>query len=484
MKERRASGHTSLSMTITRYYLSFFMLILLCIFASAALVRGVAMLFTGGFSEFQLEASLIVRADYTKIDIQDITRYGGWVEILQGSKVIYVLGKKQDDQYDYGSKDIMGLGNQNGMLQLSANFIDSTYFYSSSMFRGKDGNTYMCLVKIPKQNVQKEFNWFFNASNPRINQARLILLTLFGVVVSFSVFFGLCVAFYSRITSKKISKPLDAIANGLSRITNGDLSVRIGFEAEQEFAQIRDAFNYMAERLQAAERDKQAMEEDKKKLIMGISHDLKTPITTVYGYAKALSDGMVTDPAKQQKHLKYICDKSQTMTKLIDDLFNYSLLEGGGYALKRRKEDFAEFLRELIANNYIDIENKGMELELDIPETAVPFLFDPEEMGRALTNIIGNSVKYNPSGTALSVRMSAADGALKVIIEDNGIGIAEDLRSAVFSEFVRGDAARPSDGGSGLGLAIARRVIEMHGGSISLESGEGKGSRFVITLPY
>jgi signal transduction histidine kinase len=255
------------------------------------------------------------------------------------------------------------------------------------------------------------------------------------------------------------------------------------FQAEKEFADIRDALNYMAGRLQTAEAEKSEMEDNRKKLIMGISHDLKTPITTVYGYAKALSDGIVTDPDKQKRHLIYIRDKAQTMAKLIDDLFKYSSIEGSEYALHLKEEDFAEFLRVLIAENYLEIENKGFNLELDIPEHATNCSFDRAEMHRALSNIIGNSIKYNPSGTTLFISLSEQEGKLILLIGDDGIGISGEIRGVVFNEFVRGDVARTSDGGSGLGLAIAKRIIEMHGGSIALDDSQSKGLKFIIVVP-
>ncbi len=476
---RGAGRKHSLSHTITRYYISFFALIVASVMLSATLMRGLASLLSGGFYELQLEASMVVRADYTRIDARDILRYGGWVEILRDGQVVYVIGDKRDDADKY---DIARGLNGSEFMQLSANFLDDAYFYSTTLFRGRDGNQYLCLVKIPRENVQNQLSWFFSVLNPRMGAARVMLLVLLGVVVSFLALFALCVSFYSRITAKKIAAPLERIAEGLGRITAGDLTVRLHFEAEREFAQIRDAFNDLAARLQTAEREKTAMEEEKKRLFMGISHDLKTPVTTVYGYAKALSDGMVTDPERQQRHLNYIRDKAQTMTKLIDDLFHYSALEGG-YELRCADGDFAEFLRELIAENYLEIENHGLILDADIPESAVPVRFDAAQMGRAITNMLGNAVKYNPAGTTLTVRLTASPQGVTLIIADDGVGIAPEIRDAVFDEFVRGEAARPSDGGSGLGLAIARRIVQMHGGTMRLEETGGTGSRFVITLP-
>ena len=471
----------SLKNTITRYYVGFFVFIIASMFLSAALVRGFATLLGGGFFDTRLEAATVVRRDYTRINADDILRCGGWVEILRDGKVVYVIGTKGDDVTLYDTQT-WGLSSGENLMQLSANFLDNTYFYSTSLFRGHDGNSYLCLVKIPRQNVERQLNWYFSVLNPRMSAGRVVGSILLGVVGCFLALFLLCVFFYSRLTTRKIAAPLDQIADGLNRVTHGDLSVRLDFDAEREFAQIRDAFNTLAQRLQSAEREKAAMEQEKKRLLMGISHDLKTPVTTVYGYAKALSDGMVTDPQRQQRHLQYIRDKAQTMTKLIDDLFQYSALEGGGLRLRCADGDFAEFVREIIAENYLEIENHGVMLEADIPEANVPLHFDAAQMGRALANVLGNALKYNPAGTTLTVRLTDGEDAVTLHIADDGVGIATAIRDTLFDEFIRGDAERPSDGGSGLGLAIARRILRMHGGDITLEPAE-RGSHFVIRIP-
>lgn len=482
MRFHRWKSHRNLNTTITLYYLRFFLLIPALVIVSMCLTRGVILLFTGGTGELNIEASVIARSDFRLINIRGVQKAGGWVEILKDGKVIYVLGSKLDDVMQYPD-DMAGMDLSGKTGRFNSDFTDSNYFYSVASFEGNDSNTYTCLVKIPLKNPDGTPNRAIDTSNMTFRLEKVILLNFAVMVLIFCLLFILCIVVYGRITAKKIARPLEAIGRGLESVTAGDLSTRMDFQAEKEFADIRDAFNYMAGRLQSAEAEKSEMEENRKKMIMGISHDLKTPITTVYGYAKALSDGMVEDPEKRKRHLAYIRDKALAMSKLIDDLFRYSTMEGSEYTLNRKTEDFGEFLRELIAENYLEIENRGFSLDLDIPESPVLCPFDRSEMHRALSNILGNSLKYNPAGTTLSVKLAQTEGMLRLSIGDDGVGISEEIRGAVFEEFVRGDAARPSDGGSGLGLAIAKRIVEMHGGSIELTSAPGKGSVFMVTLP-
>jgi signal transduction histidine kinase len=473
----------NLTTTITRYYLSFFLMIPTLVMLSAGLAHSLAVRIAGSMGDIKLDAASIAQSDFSNISAADVLNAGGWVEVLKDGKVVYILGNKLDDKMEYSDADLHITSQMKFTRKLATTFSDSEYYHSTALFTDGDGEEYLCLVKIPKKNMENSISGLFNTTNPVMRFERMLLLNLVGTVVIFCMFFFMSIFIYGRITARKIARPLEAIGRGIAAITKGDLTTRMDFEAEKEFENIRDAFNYMSGRLETADREKREMEENRKRLIMGISHDLKTPITTVYGYAKALTDGIVQDPEKQQRHLVYIRDKALTMTKLIDDLFKYSSIEGSEYELHPKREDFAEFLRELIAENYLEIENKGFGLDLDIPETPVVCAFDRAEMHRALTNIIGNSIKYNAAGTTLIVTLAQEGTGIRLTMGDDGIGISDEIKSTVFNEFVRGDAARVSDGGSGLGLAIAKRIIEMHRGSISLDAGAGKGVRFVIVLP-
>ncbi len=474
--------NTSLTATITRYYMSFFLVVPLLVMISSSIAQTLAVTMFGGAEGMDLVAAAIVRPDYQNIDSTAVQRAGGWVEILRDNKVVYELGNKWDNKQEYTDEELRTITSRTGK-RLVTSFADEEYYYSTAPFVGDDKNEYMCVVKIPVGNLENNLSGVFNVMNPEMRAIRTMIMSVLLMVLIFCVMFLFSIRAYGRITALKVTGPLEAIRDGLASVTAGNLNTRMDFEAEREFAEIRDAFNYMAGRLQNTERDKREMEENRKRMIMGISHDLKTPITTIYGYAKALGDGMVEDPEKQKKHLLYIRDKAMAMTRMIDDLFKYSSMEGNEYKLNRKKEDFAEFLRELVAENYIEIENRGFSLELDIPEESVAACFDRDELWRALSNIIGNALKYNPAGTTLTVKLSVDPELLRLHIGDDGVGIADNLKTAIFDEFVRGDAARVSDGGSGLGLAIARRIIGMHGGVIGLSSEQGKGSMFVITLP-
>ncbi|MCM1174594.1 MAG: HAMP domain-containing histidine kinase [Blautia sp.] len=226
---------------------------------------------------------------------------------------------------------------------------------------------------------------------------------------------------------------------------------------------------------------KEAYDSQRNLLLSDIAHDIKTPLTTVCGYAKALVDDMVPEEAKRKEYLRAIYAKSLRMDDLITLLFEYVKMDSDGFSLHREKGDLGELLRENIALLYADFEENGIELDIRIPERAFPCEMDRTQMGRAVTNILTNAVRYNDRGTKVCVSL---DEAYRIRIADNGTPIEDGLAAHIFEPFSRGDKTRSTSGGSGLGLSIASKIVQMHGGELRLERqcADGMAKAFVITL--
>ena len=239
----------------------------------------------------------------------------------------------------------------------------------------------------------------------------------------------------------------------------------------------------MNELLQMEKEQKEAYDRKRNLLLSDIAHDIKTPITTVVGYAKALSDNVVEEEEKKKEYLQAIYTKSMRMDELITLLFEYVKLDSDGFALHKEKTDLGELLRENIALLYSDFEEKGMEVKIDIPEGEFLCEVDKVQVSRAITNILTNSVKYNPDGTKVLVSLNEQ---YLIRIADNGVMIDDELAEHIFEPFSRGDKARSTRGGSGLGLSICAKIIHMHGGDIWLERQckDGYTKAFQVTLPH
>ena len=235
------------------------------------------------------------------------------------------------------------------------------------------------------------------------------------------------------------------------------------------------------------EEEKMAFQKEYEKkrnlMLSDIAHDLRTPITTIAGYAKALNDGMVTGEDKKREYLEAIENKSDRMNNLINLLYEYVKLDSDRFALKKEQVDLAELLRENAALLYPDVEEKGMEFVVDIPEHPCMVEMDPLQVSRVVTNLINNSIRHNEPGTTITLEFKDVFYNREIIISDDGEPIEESVVEHIFEPFAVGDASRRTKGGSGLGLSIARRIVEMHGWSIDLfQNKRGYKKAFIINV--
>ncbi|MBU5439905.1 HAMP domain-containing histidine kinase [Tissierella sp. MSJ-40] len=289
---------------------------------------------------------------------------------------------------------------------------------------------------------------------------------------------------YSKITSKVFIKPLQQLLKGVNKIIEGNYSVELRQNSRiNEINELENAFNKMAQTIEKETELKEKAEESKKRMVLDISHDLKNPLTSIIGYSELLlkEDGL--EEEKRKEVLKVILNNSIRASSLIQDLFEYSYLEKTDYELNLEKKDITEFLRELIALYIPLMEDKKFKYDFSVPDDGIYIYFDEKKLDRALSNLILNSIKYNQEGTELFIELKEEENKILITIEDRGMGIPLEIQNEIFKPFVRVDSARNSQtGGTGLGLAIAERIIDKHGGSITLESKQGEGTKFNIWL--
>ncbi|EGW36624.1 HAMP domain-containing sensor histidine kinase [Desulfosporosinus sp. OT] len=288
----------------------------------------------------------------------------------------------------------------------------------------------------------------------------------------------------SAKTSKKIIVPLDLLSYGAEQIKNGNLDFEIKYDSKDEFGTAISNFDEMRARLHQSIQAQLKYEEDRKELVAGISHDLRTPLTAIKGYVKGLKDGVANTPEKQQRYRDIIYSKACEMDVLVDTLFLFSKLDTGHLPFYFEKVNCKQYLDEFINQITEDFERNGLKIAYHnscSPDTVVKI--DSDQMNRVFINILENSAKYKPLDIC-HVDFEASRKGEEIVLEirDDGQGVPEEILPNLFNSFYRGDASRtnPTES-SGLGLSIAERIVKAHNGTITAQNKNGLA--IIIKLP-
>ncbi|MDU4891827.1 MAG: HAMP domain-containing sensor histidine kinase [Clostridium sp.] len=305
-----------------------------------------------------------------------------------------------------------------------------------------------------------------------------------GSIRIFIVVYIVCIILFVMLLRKKVKKPLKKLEDAMYSLAEGKSKSLIEYRGPKEFVQICDAFNIMVNKLENSEIEKDRLSNDKQRILSDISHDLKTPITTIQGYSKALVDGVISKN-DLDKYLNIIYAKSTRLNDLINMFYEYSKLEHPDFQLVFNEVDLSECIRSYLAVKYEDLLDAGFDLEVNIPDEVLLCNIDKVQFLRILDNLLGNSVKHNPKGTTIYFELIRENDNYKIIVADNGVGISEEISKNIFDAFTVGDESRTNKEGSGLGLAIVKKIVEMHKGTIQLKINNDAEyvTVFEITLP-
>jgi signal transduction histidine kinase len=284
---------------------------------------------------------------------------------------------------------------------------------------------------------------------------------------------------------RSIILPLNLLRVAMNQIKDGDLDFSVQPMTGDEIGQLCDDFEEMRIRLKELIDSRLQYEEDIKELMSNISHDLKTPLTAIKGYAEGLVDGVAVTPDKQEKYLKTILMKANDMSTLVDELAFYTKIDCNTMPYSFKEINLREYFDDCIEDLSLDLEVKNIDIQYDNQiDPSVEVVADAEQLKRVINNITGNAVKYlDKQKGILQIRIHDIGTYVQVEIEDNGIGIPKTDIPFIFDRFYRADASRNSKkGGSGLGLAISKKIIEDHAGKIWAESVIGEGTTIIFTL--
>jgi len=311
----------------------------------------------------------------------------------------------------------------------------------------------------------------------------------FYMGIFFFLFVVVIILIINRIltqsVTKKITTPIEILVSGVHELRDGNLNFRIQYDNNDEFKQVCHDFNEMAQHLSDMVIAKQKDEENRKELIAGISHDLRTPLTSIKAYLEGIEKGVATTPQIQKRYFETIKGKTEDLEHIIDQLFMFSKLDIGEFPLRLEEVEIGKVLSDFCEQVTNEYKERGLFLSFRNSDVQLFSNIDIGQFRSVLSNILENSVKYKINDDVKSeVEYYQSDSNIEITITDNGTGVPEENIDKLFDVFYRGDISRkdPSSG-SGLGLAISRKIIERIGGTISAKNAESGGLTIMITLP-
>ncbi|MNZ67847.1 putative sensor histidine kinase TcrY [compost metagenome] len=276
------------------------------------------------------------------------------------------------------------------------------------------------------------------------------------------------------VMSNQIIRYLREITSGLHQIANGNLHYEIPVRSSDELGEVAYTVNQMAHKLSTLIEEERKAEKTKNDLITGVSHDLRTPLTSILGFLELIENDRYKDEVELRYYIGIAYEKSLSLKKLIDDLFEFTRVNNG-MPLDRVELDLNGFIRQLLEEFVPNLEEAGMEGRVFSDDHALKIMADGDRLVRAFENLIMNAIQYGHEGRYVDVRLRR-DGVYAIVeVVNYGEPIPEKYLPYIFERFYRVDASRSKQsGGTGLGLSIAKSIIELHNGTIAVKSQRGE----------
>jgi len=353
--------------------------------------------------------------------------------------------------------------------------------FSPGVFAARD--TVLSLLDMSKQssdyifvsrNLKENRVYILNKMEPAFSEPKMS--PFFMVIFIFTILLALFTICMSIVIIRTITRSVQVLENATRRIAEGELDLKVDVKGSNEITSLTNSLNKM----------RNALKEDelrRSRFIMGITHDLKTPLALIKGYAEAIEDGFTEDTISRSGAVEIITTKADQLEGMINDLINFVRMETGEWRELLEEINITVFLKKLVKTLSKDVELLEREFitGISLPED----LFIPMNerlVQRALENLINNAIRHTPHGTIIRFDAAMIKNNVVLSISDNGQGIDKEALPHVFDMFYRRSSSRREQG-MGLGLAVVKWVIDYHGWAVSALSEKDKGTSFTITIP-
>ncbi|MBT2639290.1 HAMP domain-containing histidine kinase [Bacillus sp. ISL-39] len=391
----------------------------------------------------------------------ELEQDGIFTVLRQGNKIIYSSNKTAH----LSASDLPGYGVSSTSRNIEKIRNDSYYLRQHDFYIPEQGSASLFLIKdaSPLTRLMRTFY-------PILFVMLILILIITNGLLTYCV-------------SKSIIQPIEQLKEAAKKIKEGDLDHTIIVNGRDELAQLSADFEEMRKQLKESAEVQAQYEKNRKELIAHITHDLKTPITSIKGYVEGIRDGVTNSPEKLERYLQTIHQKSIDMDSLINELFLYSKLDLKKLSFDFEEVDLRDYLIDYLEELAFDLEKKNVKLffECNAAES-YQVSIDREKLKRVFSNIIDNSLKYmDKEERAIIISLYQDQNEVILELADNGPGISNESLPFIFQQFYREEGSRNKQtGGSGLGLSIAGMIIDEHGGTIKAES--SFGTKIIISL--
>ena len=316
----------------------------------------------------------------------------------------------------------------------------------------------------------------FAAQRPRFPGFAFFVDNLFWPLLEAGGVAALVAAVLAVLITSSIATPLQKMSTVAQGIARGDYALSAPVTGPDEVRALGQSLNAMSQQVQATQRAQ-------RDFLANVSHELKTPLTSIQGFAQAILDGAAASPASLKRAADIIYTEAERMRRLVENLLDIARLDAGLRALHRAPLDLHLILTTTVDKFSLRTQEQGVTLVTTLPPSLPAMIGDADRLAQVFTNLLDNALKHTPAGGTVTLGASPTPGGVEISVTDTGPGIPPEDLSRIFERFYQVDKSRAKPGGLGLGLAISKDIVEAHHGGLSVESVVGQGTRFVVRLP-
>ena len=319
--------------------------------------------------------------------------------------------------------------------------------------------------------------------------AQLMFISQHDLVltVALLVFAGLTAFIFGLFITTTLTDRILELSHAAEKLAEGKLDTRLAMRGSDELAKLAATFNWMADNLEKVDQQKRLIEQTRRALVAGVSHDLRTPLTSLRVMIEAIADGVVSDPDTITRYVQSSLSELQHLSRLIDDLFELAKLDAGQIDLQFDQSSLTDLVSDVLSSMNAQAAQRQVRLHGSVRPGIDPVYMAPDKIQRVLYNLLDNALRYTPPQGEVSISAFREGDIVRVVVHNTGSAIDPVHTPHIFESFYRGENSRvrANDGhrGTGLGLAIARGFVEAHRGKIWVESTPDHGTTFTFTIP-